>query len=524
MRYEEQDEFTPVSHPDQEFSLNDLDGVVWPTPVPIESRLLSVLSVSHSMLPDTLRPWLIDVSNRMKCPLDFVASAAVVMLSSLIGTRLTIKPKAKDDWTITPNLWGAVVGDPSAMKTPSVAEIFKPLNRLIAQARKEYEEELQRYEAEQVSYDAQKKVFAAQEQDRIKGKTVGNPVGYPEQPRKPTERRFMTNDATIEKLADLLNENPSGVLQFRDELTGLLAGWERAGREEDRAFYLEAWNGNGSKTVDRIGRGSIHVQNLCVALFGGIQPAKLQGYLRAATGLDNDGFVQRLQVAVYPDKPRWQYVDEYPDARARDKAFALIEQLANADFSAIAYDADEYNRYPYTRFDAEGQTVFIEWITHLEEVVLPSENGLLLEHFTKYRSLMPSLALVFHVINSLSQPAPAGTQKQLVTAAAARMAVDWCEYLQSHARRIYGLLDSQQEEAARTLLKHLKAGHLQDGFKVRHVVQKGWAGLDKTYLVESALSELVSRHWLKEVEPDATAQGRPEASHYLINPIIIQKA
>ena len=35
------------------------------------------------------------------------------------------------------------------------------------------------------------------------------------------------------------------------------------------------------------------------------------GYLQAATGYENDGFVQRLQLAVYPDKPQWAYVDEY---------------------------------------------------------------------------------------------------------------------------------------------------------------------------------------------------------------------
>ena len=39
---------------------------------------------------------------------------------------------------------------------------------------------------------------------------------------KPTAKRYMVNDATVEKLGELLRENPRGLLYFRDELTGLL--------------------------------------------------------------------------------------------------------------------------------------------------------------------------------------------------------------------------------------------------------------------------------------------------------------
>ena len=63
----------------------------------------------------------------------------------------------------------------------------------------------------------------------------------------------MTNNATIEKIAEILRDNPDGILYYRDELMGWLRSLDKAGREADRAFYLEAWNGNGSFSVDRIG-------------------------------------------------------------------------------------------------------------------------------------------------------------------------------------------------------------------------------------------------------------------------------
>ncbi|MVM36335.1 DUF3987 domain-containing protein [Spirosoma sp. HMF4905] len=496
----------------------------WSAPQPITTNLLDVLPMEAEMIPEPLRPWLTDIAYRMKCPLDFVAVAAITMFSSLIGTRLTIQPKNRDDWTIVSNVWGAVIGDPSTMKTPSVNEVFRPLNRISTEAREQFEEEQKRYQQEQMTYELQKKVYQSQELDRLKGKPSTDPIGYPETPKNPTERRFIANDPTIEKLADLLNENPTGILVTRDELIALIAAWDKSGREQDRAFYLEGWNGNGSIIIDRMARGTTHVKNVCITLFGGIQPSRLLGYLKAATEHDNDGFVQRLQLAVFPDKAAWAYTDEFPDKAARDKAFTLIKQIVQSDFAAIAYPANEYNRLPYTRFDEQAQQVFKDWLVKWETQVLPNESGLLQEHFTKYRSLVPSLALIFHVLNCESNPVEASeAPKRLVSIEAARMAIRWCEYLQSHARRIYGLLDTVSATAAKELLRHLKKGDLKDGFKVRDVMKKGWANLNTTASVDSALAELIDRNWLKEVVPTPPMTGRPEAPHYLIHPQIISQ-
>ncbi|CCH55889.1 hypothetical protein BN8_05186 [Fibrisoma limi BUZ 3] len=494
----------------------------WPEPELLTTPLLSVLSVPPSSIPEKLRPWLTDIANRMKCPLDYVASAAIVMISSLIGTRLAIKPKQKDNWTVVPNLWGAVIGDPSTKKTPSVSEVFKPLKQLARQAAEDHKQRLQEYEAQHLQYEMQKKIYQKQEQDRLSGKPVKTFIAYPTEPQKPTEKRYWSNDVTVEKLAELLNDNPTGLLIERDELTGLLAGWDRLGREQDRAFYLEAWNGYGLYTSDRIGRGTIHVPHLCVSLFGGIQPAKLLGYLQAATGFDNDGFVQRLQLAVYPDKPQWEYTDEYPDKQARDIAYKVVQQLAISDLTKYGYEADEYNRYPYTHFDNEAQEIFKEWYINWETNVLPNETGLLLEHFAKYPSLIASVALIFHLISCVEEDSSTASSK-LVSAQAVRMAVNWCIYLQSHARRIYGLLDTASIESAKELLKHLKAGDLSDGFKARDVQRKGWMHLTSAEAVEAALQELVNRQWLKEIVATYNKTGRPEAPSYKIHPKILLK-
>ena len=93
------------------------------------------------------------------------------------------------------------------------------------------------------------------------------------------------------------------MLIFRDELTGFLRQMDRDGHEQDRAFYLEAWNGNGRFTYDRIGRGTIDIEACCVSVLGGIQPGPLTAYLEAMAhgGAADDGLIQRLQMMVWPD-------------------------------------------------------------------------------------------------------------------------------------------------------------------------------------------------------------------------------
>lgn len=67
---------------------------------------------------------------------------------------------------------------------------------------------------------------------------------------------------TIVKMSDLQKENLRGPLLFRDELIGLFASSEKDGHEADRIFYLESWNSYCPYTRDRIGQGTVFVDNL----------------------------------------------------------------------------------------------------------------------------------------------------------------------------------------------------------------------------------------------------------------------
>ena len=279
-------------------------------PKPLPEGLPDVEALDPAMLPPRLRPWVMDIAERMQCPPDFPAAAVLVALGSVIGRHCGIRPKRHDDWTVIPNLWGAAVGRPGVMKSPAIEEALKPLHRLEVQAGEAHASAMRAYETEQNARVLERKAKEEKAKSDLKKGTatreeiIGRLAELSDgDDEEPVRIRYVVNDATVEKLGELLAGNPAGLLLVRDELIGWLRSFDRDGHEGDRAFFLEAWNGTGRFTYDRIGRGTVEIPAACVSVFGGIQPGPLLSYLSryALNGAGDDGLLQRLQVVVWPD-------------------------------------------------------------------------------------------------------------------------------------------------------------------------------------------------------------------------------
>lgn len=509
-----------------EQALNRSASRAWPEPKPIQAALHPVPAFDpETLLPEALRGWVMDEADRMPCPPDFVAAGALVALGAIIGARCAIKPKARDSWLIVPNLWGGIVGLPSAKKSPAIGAALKPLDRLIARAMEAHQADLEGFEADRTVFEAKKDAIEgrikAAAKDTKKGDldSIAKELqGHRQQaPEAPTLRRYKSNDTTVEKLGELLRENPAGLLVLRDELVGLIASWDREGREGERAFYLEAWNGNASFDTDRIGRGSIFIPNLCVSIFGGIQPDKLTGYLeQAANALANDGMLQRFQVLVYPDHRAWEWRDRIPAKDARDQAFAVFDALAEFDPEAWgAAPADDFAKFPHFRFDEAAQEIFIEWSGDLHRSKMPSEDHpIIAQHLAKFDKLFPALALILHLVDCA-----ATGQRGPVKVESALRAAAWCDYLEAHARRCYGLLTDDGLRAAQALADKVRQGKLAGGFTARDVRRNQWRGLNTDEAVQAALDWLEDEGWLRADEVGGAGPGSGRRTwRYFINP------
>jgi hypothetical protein len=228
-------------------------------PRPLSATLLRVPPLDPAMIPAPLRAWLVDIAQRGCFPLEFPTTAAIEALAALVGRKLGIRPKRHDDWLVVPNLWGAIVGPPSIQKTPGAEEAMLPLKRLVAEALAAHEAALEAFEVRSLVAKAQAKAAkdALEKAAKAKrpkpgksgqGATDPRPDDAPdleqlarqalgaETEKAPALKRYVVNDATVEKLGEILAENSNGVLTFRDELTGFLRTLDREGHENDRGF------------------------------------------------------------------------------------------------------------------------------------------------------------------------------------------------------------------------------------------------------------------------------------------------
>ena len=446
----------------------------------------------------------------MQVPMDYPAVVMVLCLAGAVNRRAVIQPKANDTgWVIVPNLWGGIIAPPGFMKSPVIQAATRPLNLIQTEWRQEHEEALKDYAREKEEYELRRAAW--KEQYKAASKKGNTAPDRPEdEPEEPRLRRLIVNDATFEALHQTMSENPAGILVIRDELTGWWSQLDRAGREGERAFCLQAWNGDTGHTIDRIGCGTIHVEACCMSMLGGIQPGRLRSYMVDALedGPSNDGLIQRFQLLVWPDTaPDWNYVDRAPDAASEQQAARVFRKL-------VELDAENPARL---RFALDAQELFIEWLAELEAKIRGDElHPALVSHLSKYRKLMPALAVLFH----LAETAAGNGDADTVSLRHTQQAAAWCEYLESHARRVYSCIVTPQLRAARELadkIKHRKVG--TDGFfSCRDVYLKGWSGLDSPEAVKLAAEVLQDAGWVRDLSSESGPFGGRPSNRYEVNP------
>ena len=365
----------------------------WPDPAPLPEGLPPVAEFDLELLPNAPRDSVADIAERMQCPVDYAGVAAMMAISGVVQRRAAIRPKHADDWTIVPNLWGIVIGRPGILKTPAIQESLRPVQSLQARAMEDFRnaqldnaaEGLLAGEAEKVAKSAIQKALKSGNKREAYERAQD---AIAKESGKPTCRRYIINDCTVEKLGELLSENQDGLLVFRDELTGWFRTLEKPGHESDRAFYLEGWNGTGSFTCDTISRGTIHIPAACLSVFGSMQPGPAAALVQGLRGTGDDGLLQRFQLAVYPDAPKtWRNVDRPPNAAARDAMQVCIERLDRINAASLPRSMLVMN------FDPDAQQLFDRWRENLEiRLRNDSEHPILEAHLSKYRKLVPALA------------------------------------------------------------------------------------------------------------------------------------
>src|SRR5262249_5136593 len=141
------------------------------------------------------------------------------------------------------------------------------------------------------------------------------------------------SDTTVERLGELLEENPRGLLCARDELSGWLGSFSRY-KGNAAGSDLPAWlefHRAGPVTIDRktSEKKTLFIDRAAVSVCGTIQPGILAKAMRGDF-LDS-GLVARLLLAM-PPKARKQWRDLDIDPFTAGAYEQLLESLYRLDF------------------------------------------------------------------------------------------------------------------------------------------------------------------------------------------------
>jgi hypothetical protein len=289
-----------------------------------------------------------------------------------------IKLKASEhDWIEAARLWGGLVGDPSAKKSPIIDAATKPLKKINKAMHEAYRAAKSRYD----------RLLKNEQRDAV----------------EPANPRLIIGDTTTEAAQEAFKDSPNGILCHHDELSGFFGAMERYdGSGSDRAFWLTSYNG-GVYYLDRIKRGSYSIPNLSACLLGGIQPDRIRAV--AISGVD-DGLLQRLipitvRPAEMPD-------DTAPSRGEVERYEELIERLYEMEPPAgISFQGSD--TVPLV-LSPGAQAVLKSVVREHHGLVgaLEAVNKKLSSAIGKGDGLFCRLCVVFHCIENAHAPALAG--------------------------------------------------------------------------------------------------------------------
>jgi hypothetical protein len=474
----------------------------WDDPILVDSSPL--VPLDPDCIPSPFRNWIKDVSWRMSSPLESAAVTAILAVGALAGTRFCVTPKEFDkSWADYPNLWGCVIGKPSDMKSPVTKEIFKAISEVEKKYTVEYNTALAKYETNQFKLKEVEKTLKKSQQDVLAMEDPNEAISAQATIdrtlskinfKPPVEKRFSVQDATTQKLGELLQENNYGLLVKKDELIGWLKGLERKDQEMDRPFYLESWSVFKNFKFDRITRATKTIPFLSMSIFGTITPGGFKSYVKGALdgGGGADGLLQRFQLMVFPPYKRYKHIDVKPDMAA----FWIARDVFNriSDYHPRTDQFTGEHTPEAISFSPEAQSIFNHWYPSFKNrVETEIECEAFQSHLNKYGKLFIALALIFYLIDRFSgKQVNNGIQLEH-----AEMAKHWCDVLESHARKIYGINKSANHNPLMSLLNRIDNGDIPRKFVKADVYRNKWEHLKDRNDVEKTLKDAENLCWIK---------------------------
>ncbi|TFL15975.1 DUF3987 domain-containing protein [Jannaschia formosa] len=319
--------------------------------------------------------------------------------------------------------------------------------------------------------------------------------------------RLVVNDGTMERLGAILDRQPRGTLQMRDELAGWLEGMQRySGGGSDRPFWLEAFGGRGF-TVERMGRESLTIDRLTLGVMGGIQPDRLKSLLFKS---DDDGLLARF-LPIWPNPAPLRRPQAWADETLMERALTRLLALD------MVTGEDGETRPWFIPFAEDARGLMDEFRQTVRQWEADAD-GLLLSFIGKLPGLAARLSLV---LGCLAHAAEDAGEPQAITASEFGRAAHLVEaYLLPMARRAYAdAATPKADRAARRLVGIIRVQGWRS-FTSRQVQRLDRPGLGNKAELDPALAALEDRDCIRPVEAPPNPQGGRPQRLYAVNPVL----
>ena len=444
----------------------------------------------RGLLPNILEDFAILNGKQIGADPAGLAMAAIVACAVAIPDQVKLKVKQYDDWLESARIWCALVGPPSAKKSPIIDRATAPLSKLDSKMMENWLSRVRKYDA--------------LEPAEKKGK------------QRPKQTRLRLEDTTVEAAQQVLEGSPWGILMLQDELSGFFGAMDKynggKGAQADRAFWLRTFNG-GPYAVNRVTRGAVIIPNASVSMLGGIQPEPIR---KIAGDSVDDGLLQRLfpislqTASAGVDEPMPPINKKYDDLVSWLSKLTPHGPLANG----------------YWEYSTEAQRVrrALER-KHLSLQSLESINRKLASHIGKYDGLFARLCIIWHFVEHFGVVETYGCKVDIPTQisgeTAQRAANFLHEFLLPHALAFYSgvLALSDDHDRLQSLAGYILARKLE--VVTNRDVQRGnrqMRGL-KDHEIRGIFEQLEALGWLERV--DSPKPSSPP--HWHVNPEVHKK-
>ena len=315
--------------------------------------------------------------------------------------------------------------------------------------------------------------------------------------------RFIIGDITIEKAAVMSQQQPRGLLQARDELSGLIENMGRYSNGSDRQFYLESYGGR-PHTQDRMGRPEVYVANLTIGMLGGIQPDKLGNLLLQSA---DDGFLAR-QCPIWPEPVERGRPRTAPSPVYLERIFERLHSLHMPPEGPL--------KIPVEDAALDRLVELQKWQREIEDT-----DGLLQSYAGKLPGFALRLALTLAFLEWAESDYP--DPPECVATRHLESAIAFVRlYAYPMAERAYAEASVPPEVRGAKIIADIIVSEKITLLSQREVQRRALRGLRRAKQIEASIDVLIQAAWLRPTGRSSGPVGGRPRLEYPVNPKIHQ--